>query len=149
MRKEATPIGRWAFDKAIAAGRERAKYQLEMEPVPSGVELKYKFWNALVLSNLRRMIGMDKLHRGGTGAAPISPDIIEWFWAIGVPLVEGFGQTETAGVATINTVSNNKLGTIGVNIPGAETKIGPDQEIMVRGPHVFKGYWKQPENAPN
>ena len=147
MRKEATPIGRWAFDKAISAGRERAKYQLEMEPVPSGVELKYKFWNALVLSNLRRMIGMDKLHRGGTGAAPISPDIIEWFWAIGVPLVEGFGQTESSGVATINTVNHNKLGTIGVNIPGAETKIGPDQEILLRGPHVFKGYWKQPEKT--
>ena len=147
MRKEATPIGRWAFDKAISAGRERAKYQLEMEPVPSGVELKYKFWNALVLSNLRRMIGMDKLHRGGTGAAPISPDIIEWFWAIGVPLVEGFGQTESSGVATINTVNHNKLGTIGVNIPGAETKIGPDQEILLRGPHVFKGYWNQPEKT--
>ncbi|MDJ0613372.1 MAG: AMP-dependent synthetase/ligase [Rhizobiaceae bacterium] len=147
MRKEATPIGRWAFDKAIAAGRERAKYQLEGEAVPSGVETKYKIWDALVLSNVRRMIGMDKLHRGGTGAAPISPDIIEWFWAIGVPVVEGFGQTESSGVATINTVTQNKLGSIGFNIPGAETKIGPDQEIMLRGPHVFKGYWNQPEKT--
>jgi len=147
MRKEATPIGRWAFDKAISVGRERAKYQLENESVPSSVELKYKIWDALVLSNIRRMIGMDKLHRGGTGAAPISPDIIEWFWAIGVPLVEGFGQTESSGVATINTVTQNKLGTIGVNIPGAETKIGPDQEILLRGPHVFKGYWNQPEKT--
>lgn len=147
MRKEATGIGRWAFDQAIAAGRARAKYQLEGETVPSSVEIGYKVWDALVLSNLRRMIGMDKLHRGGTGAAPISPDIIEWFWAIGVPLVEGFGQTETSGVATINTVTQNKLGTIGVNIPGAETKIGPDQEILVRGPHVFKGYWNQPEKT--
>ncbi len=147
MRKEATPIGRWAFDKAIATGRERAKYLLEGESVPSSVETRYKIWDTLVLSNLRRMVGMDKLHRGGTGAAPISPDIIEWFWAIGVPLVEGFGQTESSGVATINTVTQNKLGTIGVNIPGAETKIGPDQEILVRGPHVFKGYWKQPEKT--
>lgn len=147
MRKEATPIGRWAFDKAIATGRERAKYLLEGESVPGSVETRYKVWDALVLSNLRRMIGMDKLHRGGTGAAPISPEIIAWFWAIGVPLVEGFGQTETSGVATINTTTKNKLGTIGFNIPGAETKIGPDQEILVRGPHVFKGYWNQPEKT--
>ncbi|MEM7068678.1 MAG: AMP-binding protein [Pseudomonadota bacterium] len=147
MRKDATAIGRWAFDRAIKAGRERARYQLENLPVPGVVEIKYKVWDALVLSNLRRMIGMDKLHRGGTGAAPISPDIIEWFWAIGVPLVEGFGQTETSGVATINTVDQNKLGTIGVTIPGAETKIGADQEILVRGPHVFKGYWNQPEKT--
>ncbi|MEL7430147.1 MAG: long-chain fatty acid--CoA ligase, partial [Pseudomonadota bacterium] len=147
MRKEATPIGRWAFDKAIAAGSERAKFLLEGESVPVSVQSRYKFWDLLVLANLRRMIGMDKVHRGGTGAAPISPEIIGWFWAIGVPLVEAFGQTETSGVATINTVTKNKLGTIGFNIPGAETKIGPDKEILIRGPHVFKGYWKLPEKT--
>jgi len=147
MRKEATPIGRWAFDKAISAGRSRARYLLDGEAVPTGTDLRYKVWNTLVLSNLRRMIGMDRLHRCGSGAAPISPDMIEWYWAIGVPLVEGFGQTESSGVATINTIENNKVGTIGLNIPGAETKIGPDQEIMLRGPHVFKGYWNQPEKT--
>ncbi len=147
MRKEATPIGRWSYDKAIAAGQQRAKYLLEHEDVPTGVNLKYKFWDIMVLANLRRMMGMDRLHRSGTGAAPISPEMIEWFWAVGVPLVEGFGMTETSGVATINTVEENKVGTIGTVVPGGEMKIGADQEILVRGPHVFKGYWNKPEKT--
>ena len=147
MRKEATAIGRWAFDAAIAAGRQRAEYLVNGEEVPTATALKYRFWDALVLANLRRMIGMDKLHRGGTGAAPISPDLLHWFWGIGVPVLEGFGQTECAGVGMINTLTQNKIGTIGVNLPGAETRIAPDGEIQLRGPHVFKGYWNNAEKT--
>ena len=147
MRKEATPVGRWAFDRAVATGLERAKLMLDRDPVPAVLAARYKFWDLLVLSNLRRMMGMDKLHRGGTGAAPISPELLVWYWAIGVPLLEGFGQTESAGVGTINTLEHNKVGTIGINLPGAETRIGPDGEIQLRGPHVFKGYWNNPKKT--
>jgi long-chain acyl-CoA synthetase len=147
MRKEATPIGRFALDRAIAAGLKRAEYLIEGKSVPASVAWSYRFWDILVLANLRRMIGMDRIRRGATGAAPISPELLKWFWAIGVPLLEGFGQTETSGVATINTINDNKVGTIGRSLPGAETRIGPGDEILVRGPNVFKGYWKSPEKT--
>ena len=101
----------------------------------------------LVLGNLRRMIGMDRLRRGASGAAPISPELLSWFWAIGVPVLEGFGQTESAGVATINTLEKNKPGTIGVTLPGTQTRISKEGEIQLFGPHVFKGYWNNPEET--
>ncbi|MEM7216588.1 MAG: long-chain fatty acid--CoA ligase [Pseudomonadota bacterium] len=147
LRKEATAIGRWAFDRAVDVGTERAKIMLAGDPVPAPLKLKYAFWDLLVLSNLRRMIGMDRLHRGGTGAAPISPELLVWFWGIGVPILEGFGQTESSGVAMLNTFSYNKIGTIGIAIPGSEARIGPENEIQLKGPHVFKGYWNQPEKT--
>ena len=138
-RKEATIVGRWAFDRAIEAGMKRAEFAQVGEPVPTAVEMHYRFWDFLVLNNLRRMIGMDRLRRAGTGAAPISPELLRWFWAIGVPLFEGFGQTETTGVVSINTFGSNKIGTIGTCIPGVEARIGADGEIQTRGPHVFQG----------
>ncbi len=147
LRKEATTIGRWAFDQAVDAGRAKAKYELAGEAVPAGVQMRWRVWDFLVLSNLRRMIGMDRLHRGGSGAAPISPELLEWFWGIGVKVLEGFGQTECSGVATINTVDQNKVGTIGICIPGSEMRIGDGDEILMRGPHVFKGYWNKPDKT--
>ncbi|MEO0328392.1 MAG: AMP-dependent synthetase/ligase [Pseudomonadota bacterium] len=147
LRKEATGIGRWAFDQAVKAGRARAKYLLEGEAVPGFTKLKYMIWDFLVLANLRRLLGMDRIHRGGSGAAPISPDLLEWFWGIGVPVLEGFGQTESGGVAMINTLDHNKLGTIGIAIPGSEVRLSPENEIQLRGPHVFKGYWNNPEKT--
>lgn len=147
LRKEATGVGRWAFDSAVRAGRERARYMLAGDPVPSSVQIKYNLWDFLVLANLRRMIGMDRLRRGGTGAAPISPDLLEWFWGIGVPVLEGFGQTECAGVATTNTLTQNKIGSIGIGVPGSEVRLGPENEIQLRGGHVFKGYWNKPEKT--
>ncbi|MBL4731717.1 MAG: long-chain fatty acid--CoA ligase [Rhizobiaceae bacterium] len=147
LRKEATAIGRWAFDKAIDAGTKRAEYLMDGEAVPTGVALRYRFWDFVVLGNLRRMIGMDRIIRGASGAAPISPELLKWFWAIGVPVLEGFGMTESGGVATINTIKHNKVGTIGVTLPGAETRISKEGEIQLKGLHVFKGYWNKPEQT--
>ena len=73
MAQEATLIGRWAFGQAMKAGRARAEYTIEGRPVPAGVALRYKVWDFLVLANLRRLLGMDRLVQGLTGAAPISP----------------------------------------------------------------------------
>ena len=147
MRKEATPLGRWAFDKAIAAGAKRAEYVINGDKAPAGVEFAYRFWDWAVLANLRRMIGMDRIRRATTGAAPISPELLKWFWAIGLNFFEGFGQTESGGVATVNSPGQNKVGTIGRTLPGVETRIAPDGEIQVRGPLVFKGYWNNPEKT--
>jgi long-chain acyl-CoA synthetase len=144
MRKEATALGGWALDRAVASGLARADHIMTGGRAPAGVELQWRIWDLLVLRNLRRMIGMDRLRRGTTGAAPISPELLRWFWAIGIPLYEGFGQTECSGVASVNYPGHNKPGSIGVVLPESEMKIAPDGEILIRGPHVFKGYWNNP-----
>lgn len=144
MRKEATGFGRWALDRAIACGLKRAGQIVEGGKADFATELQWRFWDFAVLANLRRMIGMDRLRRGTTGAAPISPELLRWFWAIGVPLYEGFGQTESAGVASVNHPGANKVGSIGQALPGSEMMISPEGEILLRGPHVFKGYWNNP-----
>ena len=100
-----------------------------------------------MLRNLRRMLGFANARRVTSGAAPISPELIDWFAAIGVPLVEGFGMTETAGVATVNTVDDNHIGTVGKPLPGCELRIDDNGELLVGGPLVFKGYWNKPEKT--
>lgn len=142
LAQEATPLGRAAFGMALKAGRRRAEYLIEARPVPAGVAVQYWIWDRLVLRNLRRMLGMDRMRRGGTGAAPISPELLKWYWSIGVPLVEGFGMTETAGIATINTPDENRVGTIGKAVPGIEVRISPQGEIETKGLNNFQGYWR-------
>lgn len=147
MAQEATPAGRAAFGMALKAGMKRAEYLIENKPVPAGVAANFWFWDRLVLRNLRRMLGMDKMRRGGTGAAPISPALLKWYWSIGVPLVEGYGMTETAGIATINTPEENRIGTIGKVVPGIEVRIADGGEIQVKGLNTFKGYWRNNEKT--
>jgi long-chain acyl-CoA synthetase len=90
---------------------------------------------------------MDKLRRGGTGAAPISPDLLQWFRAIGIPIYEGYGMSETAGVMTINLAEAESLGSVGRVVPGAEVRIGDGGEIQYKGANCFKGYWNSPEKT--
>ena len=104
MAQDATPVGRWAFAQAIKAGAARADYLLQGAMVPSAVQARYVLWDFLVLRNLRRILGMDRIRRGGTGAAPISPELLKWYWSIGVPLLEGYGMTENAGLTASNTL---------------------------------------------
>ncbi|WP_099045706.1 AMP-dependent synthetase/ligase [Ruegeria marisrubri] len=147
MAQEATPSGRAAFGMALKAGMKRAEYLIDNKPVPAGVAASFWLWDRLVLRNLRRMLGMDRMRRGGTGAAPISPELLKWYWAIGVPLVEGYGMTETAGIATINTLEENKIGTIGKAVPGIDVRIADNGEIQVHGLNIFQGYWRNNEKT--
>jgi long-chain acyl-CoA synthetase len=80
-----------------------------------------------------------------SGAAPISPDVLKFFNAIGLPLIEGYGQTEGTGVTTVSRKGHLKIGRVGQPLPGVEVKIAPDGEILVKGPGIFKGYFKNPE----
>ena len=147
MVQEATPMGRAAYGLAMKAGQKRAGYMMEGKPVPSSVAANFWFWDRLVLRNLRRMLGFDKMRRGGTGAAPISPELLKWYWSIGVPLVEGYGMTETAGLATMNTRHDNTVGTIGKAIPGYDLRIAEDGEIQTKGLNNFQGYWRNNEKT--
>ncbi|PHP66458.1 long-chain fatty acid--CoA ligase [Zhengella mangrovi] len=144
---DATPMQQWAFKRAIATGMKKAEAELEGRPVPAGTAVAFKVWDFLVLKNLRRMLGMDRLRRGGSGAAPISPDLLKWYRAAGVPILEGYGMTESSGVISINTFEANKNGTVGQPLPGTQVRIAPDGEIQYKAGNVFKGYWNKPEKT--
>ena len=77
-----------------------------------------------------------------TGAAPIAKEILEFFYACGVPVMEGYGMTETATAATVNTPEEFRFGSVGKPVPGVEVKIGDDGEVLLRGPNIFQGYYK-------
>ncbi|MFH1795221.1 MAG: long-chain fatty acid--CoA ligase [Pseudomonadota bacterium] len=147
MSNEATRLGKLSYRMALATGMKRAGLMEEGRPVPLGTQLAYAFWDFAVLKNLRRMIGLDRLRRGTTGAAPISPDLLRWYRAIGVPVLEGYGMTESSGVISVNVMDDYKTGSIGKVVPGGEVRIAPDGEILYRGANVFKGYWNKPEKT--
>lgn len=147
MASEATPLGRWAYNKAVAAGHARAEALENGDPVPTGTDLAYRFWDLVLLRNLRRMLGLHRLRRGTTGAAPISPDLLKWYKAIGVTILEGYGMTESSGVMSVNLLDRYKTGAVGPCVPGAELRISPEGEIQYKGPNVFQGYWNKPDKT--
>ena len=147
MAQEATWLGRLSFSQAVKAGRKHADALATTGRVPALTALNYALWDMLVLRNLRRMLGFDRMRRGGTGAAPISPELLKWYWSIGVPLVEGYGMTETSGIATINTPDDNRTGTIGRPVPGVSVRIADDGEIQTKGLNNFQGYWRNNEKS--
>jgi long-chain acyl-CoA synthetase len=147
LAQEATWIGRLAFKLALSAGAKRAEYKISGKSVPTGIAINYAIWDFLVLRNLRRMLGMDKMRRGGSGAAPISPELLKWYWSIGVPLIEGYGMTENAGISTINTPEDNRVGTVGRAVPGVQVRISDDGEIQTFGLNNFQGYWRNNEKT--
>ncbi|MEP4928396.1 MAG: AMP-binding protein [Hyphomicrobiales bacterium] len=144
---DATGLQKWAYAKALAAGNARADSIAEDKTPSFGTKLSYQFWNFAVLQNLRRMIGMDRLRRGGSGAAPISPDLLRWYQSIGVPVLEGYGMTESSGVISINNLTSNKVGTVGAALPGANIRISAEGEVQYSAGNVFQGYWKNPEKT--
>jgi long-chain acyl-CoA synthetase len=147
MASESTMLGKWSFAQAVRTGMKRGEALENGDPVPLGTRLSYAFWDFMVLRNLRRMLGFDRLRRGTTGAAPISPDLLKWYRAIGITILEGYGMTESSGVISVNRLEKNKVGSVGPAVPGSEVRIATDGEIQYKGANVFKGYWKKPEKT--
>ena len=99
----------------------------------------------LVLYHLKRQLGLERVRYAVCAAAPASPELFEYFNALGVPLREGYGQTESTGVIALQRIDRPRWGYVGEPVPGMEVKIDEDGEILTRGPGVFKGYFKDPE----
>jgi long-chain acyl-CoA synthetase len=132
------------FDWAIrVGGRMREAERAGREP---GFLLRrqYEFADKRVLSKIRGLFG-GRLRLAVSGAAPINPDILRFFDAAGVLVLEGWGMTETSTAATISSAEDFKIGTIGKPFPGCEIRIADDGEILVKGPNVFQGYYKNDE----
>ncbi len=144
--KEATWLGRVAYRWALGVGMKVAELRLEGRTPSPWLKALYALADFLVLDNLKRAIGMHRARYAGTGAAPIAPDLIRWYRALGVDMREVYGQTENCGLAT-GMPDRIKLGTVGVAAPGTELKISSEGEILLRGPHVFMGYLNQPEKT--
>jgi long-chain acyl-CoA synthetase len=144
--KEATWIGRVAYAWALRIGSKVDKTRLEGRKPSGAMALLFKVADFLVLDNIKRSIGMHRARFAATGAAPIAPDLIKWYRALGVDMREIYGQTENCGLAT-GMPDRIKLGTVGVVAPRTELKISPEGEILLRGPHIFMGYYNQPEKT--
>jgi long-chain acyl-CoA synthetase len=145
--KEGTAIGRLAYKAAIGLGYKAGPYEIEGKPVPVLLRAVRALGDWLVLKNVRVIMGLNRIRWAATGAAPISPDLIAWYWALGIKMYEVYGQTENAGLATANYPGKLKIGTIGVTAPGTELELSPQGEILLRGPHIFKGYLNKPDKT--
>jgi long-chain acyl-CoA synthetase len=146
--KESTALQQAAYRFALAIGEKHARYAMKASTAPLGLRSLNALLRYLVLGNIRRAIGLDRVRWAATGAAPISPDLIRWYWALGVPLFEVWGMTETTGGGAINLPGALKLGSIGKPQTGInEIKISEQGEILTRGANVFMGYLNLPEKT--
>jgi long-chain acyl-CoA synthetase len=145
--KQASPLQQWAYKVAIGIGYRHARLREQQKPIPAA--LAFAFWLArvLLLNNVRRVIGVHRARVLVTGAAPISPELVRWYMALGLDMMEAWGQTETVGGVTFNPKGKVRPGSIGIALPPAEVKVSPEGELLVRGPTMFMGYLNQPEKT--
>ncbi|HWV86844.1 MAG TPA: long-chain fatty acid--CoA ligase [Capillimicrobium sp.] len=127
--------------KATEVGGKVEDLRIAGQPIPDELQAAYDQFDATLFSNVRAAFG-GRLREAVTGAAPIAKEILEFFWACGVPVMEGYGMTETATASTVSTPEHHKFGTVGRALPGVELKIADDGEVLVRGANVFQGYWR-------
>ena len=146
--KEAGMLQQAAYAWSIGVGTEIADKVLAAEPVNGWLKLKFKIAQVLALNNARKLIGIHRARFLVTGAAPISPDLVRWYLALGVPMLEVWGMTETCGASTGVPANKMKPGSIGPAASFNEIKLDPaTSEILVRGKNVFAGYLNQPEKT--
>ena len=146
--KEADKLQQAAYAWGIGVGSAIADRVLAGQPVSAWLKLKFRVARWLALDNVRKLIGIHRARYLVTGAAPISPDLVRWYLALGVPMLEVWGMTETCGAATAVPVNHIKPGSIGPAASYNEVRLDPATgEILVRGTNVFAGYLNQPEKT--
>ncbi len=144
---DASRAKRWAFGLAMKVGMWNAERVLENGSRGFVGDLVHwpMYW--LCYRSLQEKIGMRHAEGAISGAAPIAPEVLKFFMALGIPIYEGYGQTEDTAYCSVNPMGNIKLGTVGTANAGCELMLADDGEIMVRHPGVFKGYFKDPEST--
>jgi long-chain acyl-CoA synthetase len=144
---EGTRLQRWTYGIAIGIGRHIAERRIAGKFITPNQRIAFWLARVLVLNNVRKMIGVNRARFIVTGAAPISPDLIRWYMALGIDVIEVYGQTECSALATAMPPDHIKPGTVGPCVGWGELKLSPEGEILVRGEHVFMGYLNQPEKT--
>ncbi len=139
-----SPLKQKIFLWAKRTGEAWAELAIEGKPVPAALGIKYRLAFKLVFSKLVARVG-GRLRFFVSGGAPLSADIARFFYAAGLPIMEGYGLTETSPVIAVNGFGRMRLGTVGKMVPGVEVKIAADGEILTRGPNVMTGYYNKPE----
>jgi long-chain acyl-CoA synthetase len=145
--KEATRLQQLAYKAAIGIGYRVAACREQGKPVPLALRAGNRVARFLVLDNIRRMIGANRSRLLVTGAAPISPDLLRWYMALGLEIMEVWGQTESGGISTANPRGRARPGSIGLPLPETEVRLSPENELLVRSPAVFMGYLNQPDKT--
>jgi long-chain acyl-CoA synthetase len=129
------------LQQAIAVGMKVRELQRTGQEVPAELQAGFDLAEEKLFKNVRAAFG-GQLRQAVTGAAPIAKEILEFFYACGVPVLEGYGMTETSTAATISTVDEHKFGTVGKPMVGVQVKIADDGEVLLKGDNIFKGYWR-------
>jgi long-chain acyl-CoA synthetase len=146
--KESGQVQQAAYAWSIGVGRAVADRVLAGQPVPTWLRARFGIARWLTLNNVRKLIGIHRARFLVTGAAPISPELVKWYLALGVPMLEVWGMTESCGAATGVPAGRMKPGSIGPAATYNEVRLDPaTSEILVRGPNVFMGYLNQPEKT--
>jgi long-chain acyl-CoA synthetase len=145
LREAGSDEDRERFDGAVKLGVEVRLREHRGEAVPAAMREAFKQADERLYSRVRGLFG-GRINQAVTGAAPIAAEILEFFYACGVPVLEGWGMTETTAIGTVATLQAFKFGTVGRALPGVEVKIAEeDSEILLRGPNLFREYWANPD----
>ncbi len=129
------------LQQAVKLGLQVRRMDQRGEDVPAELRQAFDQADEAMYQNVRNLFG-GRMRQAVTGAAPIAQEILEFFYACGVPVMEGYGMTETSTVATVNTPDDFRFGSVGKPLPGVEVRIGEDGEVLLRGPNIFQGYYK-------
>ncbi len=132
---------------ALGVGLRKVRAEQAGEPVDEELAAEHAKADELVLSKIRTRLGLDQVESVNVGAAPTPREVIEFFHAIGIPLAELWGMSETTGYGTCNPPGRIKIGTVGPPAPGAEVKLADDGEVLIRGPFIMTGYRNQPDKT--
>jgi long-chain acyl-CoA synthetase len=144
MQQQASEEDQKRFKQALKLGVEVRARRERGEEVPEEMAKQFEQADEQIFARVRDLFG-GKVRQAVSGAAPIAPEILEFFYAAGVPVLEGWGMTESTGVGTVATLEHFKFGTVGRAVPGVDLKTTDEGEILMRGPNVFREYWQNPE----
>ena len=139
-------IAQKLFGWAHKIGREMFTYTSQSKQPPAGLRFKFRLADR-ILAKARKQAGFERLRVAYAGGGPTGAQLVLFFQGLGIQLYQGYGLTETSPVVTVNRPGNNKLGSVGAAIEGAQIKIAEDGEILIKGPMVMKGYWNKPQET--
>ncbi len=141
-----SPLKRKIFFWALKVGKKYGARKIRHQPIPWGLGVRRNLAAKLVFSKIVEKTG-GRVHFFVSGGAPLSSDVAEFFYAVGITILEGYGLTETSPVLTCNTFEKMKFGTVGTPVPEVEIRIAKDGEILAKGPNVMKGYYKKDQET--